>query len=343
MRSSQRTPPVRRRAPGRAIGALSLAACTLAACAPLSTEAPGAMVPPTADQDPALPRLRVTVAGHARTLHLDRFGDPARPPLLVLPGGPGADFRLMLPLRALADRYHVVMWDPRGAGLSERVPAAELTLDASLEEIAAVQAAVAPGRRATLVGHSFGGRLFAAYTARHPEAVAQLVLVEPGALVTPAPRDYEGGRLPFDVAEDFFWQNELLTSRDHAAADYKAVAALPGASGSFTCDGRPPTAYPMWRFGAFHHHVLTHTDHAPGRHFAWTAGIERFAPEVLVVAGTCGALRAAVQRRYTMPALPHARLVEVPDAGHLSIFQDHADALLAVLRTHLDAYRGATP
>ena len=326
-----------------AIAASALATSALAACQPLSTEAPAMLVPPTAEQDPALPQLSVSVAGHVRALHLQRFGDPSRPPLFVLPGGPGADFRLMLVLRALADRYHVVMWDPRGAGLSERVSAAELTLDAILAEIAAVQAAVAPGRRVTLVGHSFGGRLFAAYTARHPDAVAQLVLVEPGALVTPAPRDYEGGRVPFDAAEDFFWQNELLSSSDHAAADYKAVSVLPAASGSFTCDGYPPPTYPMWRFGAFHHHVLTHTDHAPGRHFAWTVGIERFAPEVLVVAGRCGALRAEVQRRYTMPALPRARLVEIPGAGHVSIFLDYADALLAALRAHLGAYHEAEP
>jgi hypothetical protein len=95
----------------------------------------------------------------------------------------------------------------------------------------------------------------------------------------------------------------------------------------------------MWRFGVFNHHVLTHTSHAAGRHFPWTAGMERFAPEVLVVAGTCGALRAEVQRRYTMPALPRARLVEIPGAGHLSLFVEYADALLAVLREHLDAYR----
>jgi proline iminopeptidase len=276
-------------------------------------------------------------------LHLQRFGDPGRPTLLVLPGGPGADFRLMLPLRALADRYRVVMWDPRGAGLSERVGAAELTIDASLEEIAAVRAAVAPEHRVTLLGHSYGARLVAAFTARHPEAVEQLVLVEPNALVAPAPRDYKGGWLSGGAAEDFLWQNELLTSSDHAAADYKAVSAVPAASRSFTCDGRPPSMYPMWRFGVFHHHVLTHTRHAAGRDFAWTAGIERFAPEVLVVAGTCGALRADVQRRYTMPALPRARLVEIPGAGHISLFTDHSDTLLTALRAHLAAYRGAEP
>jgi proline iminopeptidase len=314
-----------------------------AGCNPISPEAPGALVPPTADQDPALPQLRVTVAGHTRALHLEAFGDPALPPLLVLPGGPGADFRLMLPLRALADRYRVVMWDPRGAGLSERVTSSELTVESGLEEIAAVQAAVAPGRRATLVGHSFGGALMAAYTARHPERVEQLVLIEPRALVVPAPTDYEGGWVSGGAAEDFLWQNELLTSSDHAAADHKAVSVLPASSASFTCDGRPPAPYPMWRFGAFHHHVLTHTSHAPGPDFAWTAGIERFAPEVLVVAGTCGALRAEVQRRHTTPALPRARLVEVPGAGHISLFTDHADELLAVLRGYLAAYGEAEP
>ena len=53
-------------------------ALTLATAACLDPEEPGLLVPPTVDEDPALPRLDVTVAGHARGLHLERFGDPRR-------------------------------------------------------------------------------------------------------------------------------------------------------------------------------------------------------------------------------------------------------------------------
>jgi pimeloyl-ACP methyl ester carboxylesterase len=49
------------------------------------------------------------VADHARTL--------------------GADYRYLLPLKALADDYRVVFYDQRGTGLSPRVPADSITLD----------------------------------------------------------------------------------------------------------------------------------------------------------------------------------------------------------------------
>lgn len=120
-------------------------------------ETPGSIVPPTANQDPWLPQLSIRVAGKMRTIHLQTFGDSTNPAAFVLPGGPGEDFRLLLPLQALSDRYFVVMWDQRGAGLSERAPKEELYLESFTEEIAQVRAALAPNESITLIGHSYGG------------------------------------------------------------------------------------------------------------------------------------------------------------------------------------------
>jgi proline iminopeptidase len=138
-----------------------------------TTDEVGALVPPTAEQDPALPQEPLTVAGRRRAVHLRTFGDTTRPVLLVLHGGPAADFRLMLPLAALADRYFVVMWDQRGAGLSEQVSSPELALDTFDEEIAAVKARFAPQQRVTLMGHSFGGSLATRFAAR-PDGAADI-------------------------------------------------------------------------------------------------------------------------------------------------------------------------
>lgn len=309
----------------------------LAGCRPLSTEAPGALVPPTADQDRALPQLTVTVAGHARALHLRRFGDPRNPPLFVLPGGPGADFRLLLPLAALADRYAVILWDPRGAGLSERVGLDELTVDSFDDEIAAVHAAVAPGRPAVLVGHSYGALFATRYAARHPGATAALVLLEPGGMTGAARRADHGGALPFAAVEDLLWQNEVLTSSDHAAADYKAVHLVPEASRSYTCDGRRPPEDPAWRFGALHHHALTHSRNAPAAAFNFAAGVDAFRGSVLVIAGTCGAGRADYQRASNLASLPGARLATIPGAGHISLFTAYAAQTIAAVRAFLQA------
>ena len=316
-----------------------LAVLVFQACTLLDPEAPGALVPPTAEEDAALPHLRVTVAGSKRTLHLQTFGDPAHPPLFVLPGGPGVDFRPLLPLSALSDRYFVVMWDARGAGLSERVPAAELTLDSFNDEIDAVREALALGRSITLVGHSFGALFALRYAATHPDRVDQLVLIEPGPISPRAQRHYRGGAMSFADGQDFFWTNELLTSSDHAAADYKAVALLPLASKGFYCPGSAPDTYPMWRFGALHHHVVAFADRRVGDAFVWTVGFERFAPRVQLIAGSCGDAGADFQRAYNLPSLSNARLDVVEGAGHMTLFSDYAAQTLAALKTYLNAYR----
>lgn len=309
----------------------------------MSPDAKGALVPPTADEDPLLPQLLVTVAGHDRQLHLRTFGDPGDPVALVLPGGPGADFRLLLPLRALADRYRVVMWDPRGAGLSERVTEEELGLDSFGDEIRAVQDAVAGGRPVTLIGHSLGGGVILRYTAANPEAVEQLVLIEPGPLTPEGARSYEGGGVSFGHGQDFFWQNEILSSSDHETADYKAVSLLPEALRSFTCSGEPPDEYPMWRFGAYQYHIVLQRLCDRSDHLQWADGIDAFDGEVLVIAGTCGAASADFQEEHNLEALPGSELVTVPGAGHLSLFTSHASETLGVLRDHLSAYRSNEP
>jgi proline iminopeptidase len=319
--------------------ALAFLLPVLAGCDVLSTESPSALVPPTADQDPLLPQLRVSVAGRERALHLQSFGDPRNPTALVLPGGPAGDHRLMLPLRALAERYHVVIWTPRGAGLSERVSAEELALDGFVEEIAAVRAAVAPQQTVTLIGHSHGAGLFLRYAVAHPDAVDQLVLIEPGPLTAAGRPHYRGGAVGWADGQDFFWQNEFLSSRDHAAADYKAVSLLPYTFRSFSCSGEPIFEFPMWRFGSYHYHVLTHGRQAPGRSFDWTEGVEEVPADLVVVAGTCGAAGAAFQEAYNMPALQGAQLAVVTGAGHITLFTTHAEALLDALRVHLAAFR----
>ncbi|MEJ7683009.1 MAG: alpha/beta fold hydrolase [Segetibacter sp.] len=169
-------------------------------------ESPGSIVPPTASEDPNLPQLSVVVQGHSRKLHLQTFGNPSKPPVFILPGGPGADFRLLLPLKAIADSFFVVMWDPRGAGLSERVPKEELSFESFIEEIAAVKRQLSPNKKISLIGHSYGGLFITRYTAEHPSDVDKLILIESGKLNRARKDNYNGGAVSFLDGQEFFGQ-----------------------------------------------------------------------------------------------------------------------------------------
>jgi proline iminopeptidase len=318
---------------------LALAGLLGTGCALHDTETPGSLVPPTADPDPALPQLRVFVAGRNRTLHLQAFGNPAHPVAFVLPGGPGEDFRLLLPLKALADRYFVVMWDQRGAGLSERVPKEELYLESFNEEVEQVRQAYAPGRRVTLIGHSYGGNLAVQYAAAYPGAIAQLVLIEPGPMDQNARDHYHSGTVGFRDGQDFFWQNQLLTSRDHAPADYKAVALMREASRGFTCTGEVPPEYPFWRFGAYYYFIIQKNVRAAGTSLNWAAGLDQRTREIILLAGTCGAAAVHFQRTYNLPVLPGARVIPIPGADHINLFTGYGQQTVDSLRAHLAAYQ----
>lgn len=301
----------------------------------------GNLVPPTADEDPRLPQVRLTVAGHTRAVHLETWGDPASPVLFLLHGAPG-DFRAFLPLRALADRYFVVAWDQRGSGLSERISADEYTWDSVVEEIAVLKARYAPTRPISLLGHSFGGMYAALYASRRMADVDQLVLLEPGGLNGSIFADSYDATVNVDLLDpgmtQMFWQSETLRADTHRLADYRLLAMLQnGHQVNEYCDpDRPPPAV-LWRAGAHVEYLRGVRMGAPHFAFDFAVGLDRFPREVLFVAGTCGALGADFQRRSQVPLFAAARLVALPNVGHRMLVEA-PEAVLVALRGYLRAY-----
>ena len=80
-------------------------------------------------------------------------------------------------LRRLATFGRVIMWDKRGTGLSERVPADGLpTLEERMDDMRVVMDA-AGSERAVALGISEGASLSTVFAATHPERVDSLILV----------------------------------------------------------------------------------------------------------------------------------------------------------------------
>jgi proline iminopeptidase len=304
-------------------------------------------VPPTADQDPALPQVELHISGRRRAVHLETFGDPAAPLLLVLHGSLG-DFRALRPFQVLSDRYFVVLWDQRGNGLSERVNDDEYTWDSVVAEIDAVREMFAPGRSATLLGHSFGAMYAALYTSRLPERVDQLVLLEPGGLTGKIFSETYDSIINVDLFDpgmnEMFWQNELLTPSSHEAMDYRALMILlNGRLTNYYCDAEHPPHYPIWRPGAYVEYLRGLRMGAGGGlgtprfDFDFSSGLDSFPRQVLIVAGTCSALGPEFQRRYHVPLFADAEVVTIPNSGH-RMFVERFDAVLEAVRGYLLEY-----
>ena len=80
-------------------------------------------------------------------------------------------------IERLATFGRVIMWDKRGTGLSERLPADRLpTLEERMDDMRVVMDA-AGSERAAAVGISEGASLSAVFAATHPERVERLILV----------------------------------------------------------------------------------------------------------------------------------------------------------------------
>src|SRR5262245_46797161 len=230
---------------------LAILALALAGC--LDPGKPGNLVPETVDEDPALPRVEVG----GTLLHAEAFGDPEGPIVMVLHGGPGADYRSLLPLRALADEgYRVVFWDQRGAGLSRRHDADDYSLDRYLEDLRLVVERFSrrPDQPLVFIGHSWGAMYATWFINEYGDyggRVRGAILSEPGAF-TAKQLDAFLKRLQgsFDVLgeqlDDALWARQFMSPEDHASADY--IAALLAFRGAPSERNAGPK--PFWRWGA---------------------------------------------------------------------------------------------
>jgi pimeloyl-ACP methyl ester carboxylesterase len=121
------------------------------------------------------PEVRTVTSADGTDLHVELHG-PVDAPALVLSHGWTCSTQYWNPqVHAFAGAHRVITYDQRGHGRSEAW-SGRLSPDTLAEDLAAVlEATLAPGRRAVLVGHSMGAMSVVAWAGRHPEQVRRRV------------------------------------------------------------------------------------------------------------------------------------------------------------------------
>lgn len=306
------------------------------------------VVPATTLDDPSLPSR--SIGGYR--YHLEVFGLPTRPVVVVLHGGPGGDYRSLLPLKPLSDDYQVVFYDQRGSGLSPRVPDEQLSSSQAIEDLHAIVSTLSPHAPVRLIGHSWGAMLAAAYLDRYPETVSHAVLAEPPFLTAEQGNQWyqavQGGQPPFSLAlaegawrsliESLYVYGPDLDARRDFFTNALSHLDLPSHPfAAYFCGADLKNAYqPQWRMGSRAARGIMNKARESGE---FTEDIispraKRFPHKVLLVAGSCDTVIGAAVQRQNLALFASAELAVIKDAGH-TMFGEKPEASLGVLKRYL--------
>lgn len=163
----------------------------------------------------------VTVRGLRH--HVMTWGDPAtvapgRPPLVLVHGWMdlAASFQFMVD--ALPSDRHVIAFDWRGFGQTDKPAADTYWMPDYLADLDAMLDALVPGTAVDLLGHSMGGNLVMLYAGVRPARIRRLINLEGFGMPQTRPEE-----APPRLTQ---WLDDLkITHRLRAYADRDSVAA----------------------------------------------------------------------------------------------------------------------
>lgn len=125
-----------------------------------------------------------TFDGPGGKIYYEILGSGSGTPLVLVNGGPGFDhiyFHTSTAWDKLGENRRVVFYDQRGNGRSAALkPGQSCTLADQIDDLDALRAHLGL-EKMDLLGGSWGGFLGMAYSARHPERISHLILVDSAA------------------------------------------------------------------------------------------------------------------------------------------------------------------
>jgi pimeloyl-ACP methyl ester carboxylesterase len=247
-----------------------------------------------------------TVVRHQRFHYLE-WGEPGRPPVLLLHGGNQSAHSWDLVSLHLSDRYHVLALDQRGHGDSEWSRECDYSVEAMAHDAVAFlrDRGVA---RPVIFGHSMGGMVSLMLAKLHPEVPRALVIVDVGPEIsergTSMIRDFVQRNVEFDDLGEFLDHVERydpFRSRAHMArtVKYNLLRRADGKYVSKTDRRRFPPDTSATSLGRVS-----------------LEDVRRFPCPTLVVRGAMSSVLEADAAQRFAAALSHGHLVTIAACGH---------------------------
>ena len=237
-----------------------------------------------------------------RLSHRD-LGTTGLPPLVILHGLLGSSRNWQTAGRDLAGRYHVYALDLRNHGGSPH--STDMTYAAMLADVLEWFDAHDLAK-ATVMGHSMGGKVAMLLACRHPERVERLIVVDT------APRAYRSPGLEAQFAAMTALELGILQSR--ADAEQRLEASVPDwAARKFLTTNLTQDSAGRWHWAVnlpVLHAALAELGKNP------LAPTDRFAGPALFIAGGKSRFLLAADHAPISAHFPNARFEAIPGAAH---------------------------
>lgn len=253
-----------------------------------------------------------TLTNRQPYIYYETLGDVARPPLLIIAGITDYTAKCQWQASALSDDFYVILFDNRGAGRSE-TPQPGYTMDDMADDAAAVLDTLDIDS-AHVFGFSMGGMIAQHFALRYPQRVRRLVLgcTTAGGALTVQPEEQVVTALmnPLstgDRRQDFYAGMWISLSDACITGQLDIVERLADLAAE---NPQTPIGYAGQMQAVLSHDVSDRLDeiHAP----------------TLVLHGETDRLIPPENGRLLAAAIPGARFILYPDAGHL-FFIERAD------------------
>jgi proline iminopeptidase len=264
--------------------------------------------------------VKFTTAG-GLGLSYQRIG--TGPELVVHPGGPGFSTTYLGDLAGLGDRHTLVIFSPRGTGKSDR-PAdpGDYHLDDYVSDLEALREHLAL-EQIQLLGYSHGGVVAQAYASAYPERVSRLVLaVTLARFGSEQEAATKAGREKRSGAD---WYPDAIAASeedvDSATDDQVRDKAMRGMPFYFSRFGPAEAAY----VDTFRSDPINgDAQRAFGKELSdldLRSRLRNITAPTLVITGEDDFICGPVCAHEISAAIPAAREVIVPNAGHMLVFE----------------------
>lgn len=280
----------------------------------------------------AVPEDGQTIDIPGGKLYYHIIGSAAGTPLIVLNGGPGFDHTYLHASTAwdtLAKNRRIIFYDQRGDGRSGPLSAGQsCTLADQIADLEALRTHLKL-EKWDVLGHSWGGFLSMAYSARHPERVAHLMIVD-----SAAPKFSDTLFLFSDIFPETVERRAAYTFADEmgdkAASDASIREYL---TMLFYSNEKRDAFVAQMQPNAYSKEVFTTLMRDIGR-FDLNPELPKFKSPTLVVTGRYDINVAPLVAWKIHKAIPGSKFVVFERSGHIPFYEE-PDAFVAALSDFL--------